>query len=106
MSAKLTNLTYEVISAVDGEEGLAKAISEKPDLILLDIKMPKLDGIGLLHKLRANKDAPPIPILITSNLSDVEKISEGISLGVKGYIIKSNETLDTIVKAIETVFNS
>jgi DNA-binding NarL/FixJ family response regulator len=105
MSAKLTTLTYDVITASDGEEGLAKALSEKPDLILLDIKMPKLDGLSLLKKLRADKEAPLIPVLITSNLSDIEKISEGISLGVKGYIIKSDETLDTIVKAVETVLN-
>lgn len=105
MSVKLELLTYQVITASDGEEGLSKTISEKPDLILLDIKMPKLDGIGFLKKLRASKDAPSIPILITSNLSTIDKISEGVSLGIKGYIIKSNETLDTIVKEVETILN-
>ncbi|MDO8471050.1 MAG: response regulator [bacterium] len=106
MSAKLELLTYEVINASDGEEGLTKVNSEKPDLILLDIKMPKLDGIGFLKKLRENKDAPKIPILITSNLSSIDKISEGISLGVRGYIIKSTESLDTIAKQIEGILNS
>lgn len=106
ISAKLELLTYSVILASDGEEGLLKTLSEKPDLILLDIKMPKLDGIGFLKKLRANNDAPKIPILITSNLSAIDKISEGVALGVKGYIIKSDETLDTISKAVASALNT
>ncbi len=103
MTAKLELLTYETASAVDGEEGLSKVVSERPDLILLDIKMPKLDGIGFLKKLRENTNAPKIPILITSNLSSIDRISEGVALGVRGYIIKSDETLDTIVKQIEDI---
>ena len=106
VSAKLELLTYQVIIASDGEEGLSKAILEKPDLILLDIKMPKLDGISFLKKLRASVDAPNIPVIITSNLSSIDKISEGVSLGIKGYILKSNETLDTITKEIDAALNS
>jgi CheY-like chemotaxis protein len=106
MSAKLELLTYQVSTASDGEEGLSKAILEKPDLILLDIKMPKLDGIGFLKKLRASENIPNIPILITSNLSTIDKISESVSLGIRGYIVKSNETLDTIIKEVETILNS
>lgn len=105
MSEKLEQLTYEVITASDGEEGLSKIISEKPDLVLLDIKMPKMDGIDLLKKIPENKDQPRIPILITSNLSGMDKISEGVALGVRGYIIKSNETLDTIAKQVEGILN-
>lgn len=105
MADKLTSLNYEVLSAFDGEVGLNKALSDKPDLILLDIKMPKLDGIGLLKELRAKKDLPKVPVLITSNLSGMEEISEGVTLGVSGYIVKSNETLDTIVKEVENILN-
>jgi DNA-binding response OmpR family regulator len=87
MSAKLDLLAYQVVTASDGEEGLSKTLSEKPDLILLDIKMPKLDGFGFLKTLRDEKKVTDIPILITSNLSTIDKISEGISFGVRGYII-------------------
>ena len=104
MSDKLIALNYEVVSAVDGEEGLKMAIEGKPDLVLLDIKMPKLDSIGFLKTLKENKDVSPIPILITSNLGNIDQISEGIALGVKGYIIKSNESFDTIVNEIEDIF--
>ncbi|MDO8728443.1 MAG: response regulator [bacterium] len=106
MSTKLELITYQVITASDGEEGLNKTISEKPDLILLDIKMPKLDGIGFLKKLHADKNTSHPPILITSNLSSMDQISEGVSLGVRGYIIKSNETLDSIVQEIKTILNT
>ena len=103
MSDKLTLLTYEVVQAFDGEEGLNKAISENPDLILLDVKMPKKDGITLLRELRSNTNIPKVPVLITSNLSGTDNIAEGVALGVKGYIIKSNETLDTLVREVEAV---
>lgn len=106
MSDKLEMLTYQVVTASDGEEGLSKAILEKPDLILLDVKMPKLDGIGFLRKLKATENTVKIPIIITSNLSTIDKISEGVALGIKGYIIKSTETLDTIAKEIETTLSS
>lgn len=106
MAAKLGSLTYQVVSASNGKDGLDKVISEKPDLILLDIKMPVLDGMGFLKSLRAQAGAETIPILITSNLADMEKIGEGVSLGVRGYIIKSNETLDTITKQVEGILNS
>ncbi len=106
MSAKLKLLAYDVVSAYDGEEGLMKAESEHPDLILLDIRMPKLDGLSLLKKLQLTKDeAAKIPVLITSNLSDTGNISEGVLLGIRGYIVKSNETLQTIVSAVESVLN-
>ena len=105
MIAKLVPLGYEIVTASDGEEGLNKAGLEKPNIILLDIRMPKLDGISFLKKMRANKDVPQIPVIITSNLTTMDNIGEGVALGVKGYIIKSNETLDTIIKEIEAVLN-
>jgi len=106
MTAKLRSLGYEVLCAADGEEGLEKAEHEKPDLILLDIKMPKLDGISMLKKLQANKNMNErVPVIITSNLSTIDTISEGIALGVKGYIIKSEESLDSIAMSVEKALN-
>ena len=105
MSDKLKRAGYAVISAMDGEVGLKKAIEEKPDLLLLDVKMPKMDGITLLKALRSNKDVPKVPVLITSNLEGTDNIAEGVSLGVKGYIIKSNETLDTLLREIEAILS-
>lgn len=105
MKSRLEALSYVVESATDGEKGLEMAISGKPDLILLDIKMPKLEGIDLLKRLRENKDVPEMPVLITSNLSTIDHVSEGVTLGIKGYIIKSNETLDTIMREVDAILN-
>ena len=105
MSDMLKTKGYDSISAVDGEEGLIKAISENPDLILLDIRMPKLDGMGFLQAINEKIGVKKIPILITSNLEGIDKISEGVAFGVKGYIIKSNETLGSIMKRVEENLN-
>ncbi|MDO8620181.1 MAG: response regulator [bacterium] len=106
MSDSLASLHYTVASALDGEEGLAKALAEKPDLILLDIKMPKMDGITFLKKLQSGgEDSTKIPVLVTSNISTMDNISEGIALGIKGYIVKSDESLDTIVQHVEELLN-
>ena len=103
MSAKLESFNYEVISAEDGEIGLEKAVKEKPDLILLDVKMPNMDGVTLLKKLRSNEAVPKMPVLITSNLSVTDNIADGVALGVRGYIIKSNETLDSLLREVEAI---
>jgi two-component system chemotaxis response regulator CheY len=106
VSTKLKSLNYEVVSALDGEDGLIKVTSEKPDLILLDIKMPKMDGISFLKNLQMNKDeSKRTPVFIVSNLSTMDKINDGVSLGVRGYIVKSDESLNTIVQNIELVLN-
>lgn len=103
MATKLKEGGYEAISALDGEAGLLKVREEKPDLILLDINMPKLDGIGFLHQLsKEHGDTDVIPVFITSNLSAIDKISEGVALGIKGYILKSGESLDTILAAVDS----
>ena len=102
MSTKLKEAGFAVLSSLDGEAGLGQAIAEKPDLILLDIKMPKLDGIGFLKQLQEhNAGKKMVPVFITSNLSGLDKISEGVELGVKGYIVKSDESLDTILSAVQ-----
>jgi DNA-binding response OmpR family regulator len=94
---------YEILEAQDGEEGLKKVEEIKPELILLDIMMPKLDGMGFLKKLNEIHGKGAIPVVITSNLSTITKISEGLSLGVRGYIIKSNESIQTIARTIDNI---
>src|SRR3989344_9197398 len=95
---------FTIVKSINGSDGLLTFEKEKPDLVLLDMKMPGLDGIGFLKKLREkNNDETPIPVLIASNLSDIEKVSEGISLGGKGYISKSDETTENIVGDIKRV---
>lgn len=106
MTPRLEGMGYRAIGATDGEKGFTAATTENPDLILLDIRMPALDGIGFLKKFREHqKGMPEIPVIITSNLSTMDYVSEGVTLGVKGYIVKSDETLDTIMREVDSILN-
>ncbi len=101
MKASIDTTQYTVVSAGNGEEGLKKLEDFKPDIILLDILMPKMDGIEFLKKLNEKYGEGKTPVLITSNSSSLEKISEGVSLGICGYVVKSNESLQSIVDIID-----
>lgn len=104
IKASLDTAQYIVESAANGVEGLERVEESKPDLILLDIMMPKMDGIGFLKELNKKYGEGKIPVLITSNISTLDTISEGVALGVRGYFIKSNESLQGIVGIIDNVF--
>lgn len=99
----LEPLGYAVVEAHDGVEGLEMVKKETPDLILLDIVMPRLGGIEFLKILQKTEGEILIPVLITSNFSGINKIEEGMQLGIRGYIIKSDESLRTIINNIELI---
>jgi CheY-like chemotaxis protein len=103
LEAALPQGKYILLSAEEGEMGLEKLKTEKPDLIILDLMMPKLDGTAFLKKLQEDKDLPKVPVLVSSNLSSVKKISDVMSMGAVGYVIKSDESLQSIVQDIERV---
>ena len=94
---------YKVIVAKDGKEGLQITKKEKPDLILLDILMPNIGGMDFLKLIKEDKTLSLIPVLIVSNFSSMNYIDEGIKLGARGYIIKSDESLKTIIDTIESI---
>ena len=95
---------FKVESAENGEVGLQSVEKKMPDLILLDIMMPKMNGIEFLKTINDKYGKNKIPVIITSNLSTMEKISEGLSLGIKGYIAKSDETLESIADTVRNTF--
>lgn len=95
------NKGYEIAVAADGEEGLESIKQKRPDLVILDMMMPKMDGVDFLKKLKLFNIVPPIPVIISSQIMDVEKISASVELGVKGYIVKSDYSLDGIIEQVE-----
>lgn len=103
LQAALSPEKYILVSAEDGEAGLEKVKTEKPDLVILDLMMPKLDGTAFLKKMQESTDLPKVPVLVSSNLSSVKKISDVMSMGAVGYVIKSDESLQSIVQDIERV---
>ena len=103
LSDKLTHEGFGVYEAKDGEEGLAVALSEHPDLILLDIKMPKMDGLTMMKKLRQTDEwGKHVPIIMLTNLSANDNhINQVITENEPAYyIVKSDYTLDELVKKI------
>lgn len=106
MQVGLTEAGYEAKAAYDGEEGLKQAEEFKPDLILLDLLLPKKDGMTVLHELRENEATAKIPVMILSQLSDTDKISEGVSLGVVGYLVKVDFSLAEVIEKIKGVLGS
>jgi DNA-binding response OmpR family regulator len=85
-----------VISAVDGEMALELARGDTPDLILLDMLMPKLTGLEVLRSLRADARTRAVPVLVLSNSSREDDVREVMQLGVEGYLVKSNLSLQEL----------
>jgi len=103
MKIGLVESNYEAAVAYDGEDGLEQAKKMKPDLILLDLLLPKKDGITILHELREDETTKDVPVMILSQLSDTNKISEGVSLGVVGYLVKVDFSLAEVVEKVKSV---
>jgi DNA-binding response OmpR family regulator len=103
LSEELKQEGFEAVGAKDGQEGVEKAASEKPDLILLDLVMPRLDGIGALKQMKENEQTRDIPVVILTNLSDYDKVSDALSLGAMDYLVKANYRLEELVSKIKTV---
>ena len=83
---------YQVTMAKDGEEGLRLAAEMHPDLIFLDIRLPKMDGLAVLESLRSSNECKDTPVVILSNYGERELVERGLKLGAREYLIKSQTT--------------
>lgn len=104
-ATKLDIEGFEVVSARDGEEGYKAAMKEKPDLILLDVLMPKLDGFETLKKLKSDPDTKAIPVIMLTNLGQKEDIEKGMQEGAADYLIKAHFVPAEAVEKIKKVLN-
>ena len=93
---------FDVVSALDGEKGFQLAKEEKPDIILLDIILPKMDGFEVLTNLKATEETKEIPVIILTNLSDLENIQKALDLGANTYLVKADFHLDDVLKKVKT----
>jgi len=92
---------YLVEVAVDGAEGLVKANDFRPHLILLDIMLPKLNGLDLLRTIKTKPETKDIPVILLTNLGQESVIKEGFTLGAEGYLIKSAYTPSQIIEEVK-----
>jgi len=92
---------YKAISALDGEIGLKLARIEKPDLILLDLVLPKMHGLDVLKALKEDPATRRIPVIILTNMEGIEEINKAIELGATTYLVKTSYKLEEVVKKIK-----
>lgn len=100
-STKLEIEGFEVLKASNGEEGLKIVREGKPNLILLDIVMPKMDGFEVLKELRADPEMAKLPVILLTNLGQRSDIEKGLAMGATDYIIKANYTPAQVVAKIK-----
>ncbi len=94
---------YEIVSAGDGEEALAMAVKEKPDLILADVMMPKISGFDMLDILRATPETKDIKVVMMTALSSEDQRARGEALGANRYLVKSQVGIEDVVRTIHEV---
>lgn len=98
---KISPKEFNIIEAVDGEKGLEAVREKKPDLILLDLLLPNIDGFEVLSKIKADPKTSSIPVVIISNLGQQEDIERGLKLGAVDYLIKSQFDMNQIIEKIK-----
>ena len=103
LGGALKEAGFEIENAYDGEAGLKAAQTSKPDLILLDLILPKMDGFQVLKDLKSGAGTKDIPVIVLTNLESADDVGKVIALGATTYLVKSNYELGDIVTKIKEV---
>lgn len=96
---------FDVVSALDGEEGIRLAKSEKPDLVLLDIILPKKDGYEVIKEIRADAAFKDVPIVLLTNLGSLSDVEKALNLGATTYLVKADYKLEEVTEKIKGILN-
>ena len=105
IARKLTKEGFKINEAIDGEDGLEKAQKIKPDLILLDLILPGMNGFEVLSQIKNDPHLAQIPVVILSNLGQKDEVEKGLKLGAVDFLVKAHFTPQEIVEKIKTVFS-
>lgn len=97
---------FQVEIAVDGEDGLNKMRSAKPDIVLMDIMMPKLNGLDAIAQAKQDSMIKNIPILVLTNLSNTDDAQNAVKSGALGYMVKSDFTPSQVVEKVKSILDS
>ena len=101
ITQKLIKEDYDVSEAIDGEEGIKKVKEGKPNLVLLDLILPGIDGFEVLARMKKDPVLASIPVIILSNLGQKEDVEKGLKLGAVDYLIKAHFTPGEIIEKIK-----
>ncbi len=94
----LSQGAYDLITASDGEEALERAEQERPDLILLDVVMPKMDGFEACRRLREHAETKAIPVIMVTTRGEAQNVEQGYALGCNDYVTKPINGLELMTK--------
>lgn len=100
---KFESENFETIVAEDGINGIKEIEKQKPDIVLLDIVMPKVDGFSVLKMIKKNEDSKDIPVVLLTNLGQKDNVERGFELGATSYIIKAHFTPSEVVKKVKEI---
>jgi len=103
--SKLTEGGYEVDLARDGAEGLHKALNTDPDLVLLDLMLPKVDGLQILAEMRKNPKTRKTPVIVLSNLAQADDATKALQLGADDYVVKLNTPPSSVLKKVQMLLS-
>jgi len=98
---KLSQENFDVVEAIDGEDGIKKVKETIPDLLLLDLILPGIDGFEVLSKIKEEPATASIPVIILSNLGQREDIERGLKLGAVDYLVKAHFTPNEIIEKVK-----
>lgn len=104
--AALRRQGYSVVTAPDGETGLQVARAEHPDLVLLDLIMPGMQGFEVLKLLKQDASTMPIPVIILSNLGQDSDVKAALEAGAVDYLVKANLALEMLVERVRALFEA
>ena len=102
-SSKLSKEGMTVVTAADGAAGLDVVKKEHPDIVLLDVIIPKIDGFAVLRELKSSPDTRTIPVMLLTNLGQEEDVKKGRELGADDYFVKSDHTPAEVVEKVKTL---
>lgn len=103
MNQKLLREGFNTEEAVDGEQGVQKIKETNPDLVLLDLILPGMDGFEVLAKIKEDPALASIPVIVLSNLGQKDDIEKGLQLGAKDYLIKAHFTPGEVIEKIKNI---
>lgn len=105
LMAYLNSEGFDTETASDGETGIEMVLSGKPDLVMLDIVLPKKDGYEVLEKIKENKKTKQIPVIILTNLDNISNVQKALDLGATTYLVKADYKLEEITRKIKDTLN-
>lgn len=92
---------YKVVSANNGEEGVAQFLKEKPDALVMDVMMPRKDGVEMLEEIREKVPETKVPVIVLSNANDMDYVARAMGQGAVAYLLKSDRQIDSVVKLVD-----